>query len=509
MERVKSVVRVMALAMMILVAGSCGSGGDDDNTPTVPSALVLSAQDPSLWVWEQTSIEAELTYTREESPDCAWYVDDVLGGNAELGTITQDNPAVYTAPAQPPALGQVEISAVWADDETLEGAEIIQIAVPEVQLTFPSTEIQVEESLEIGAALGERGRPEDEFEWYVNDMLGGDATVGTITQGNPAVYTAPHEVPLGGGVEIKARWSVAPNLYFDAGNLAVKFTVKHVNAATGVDDPDGGRISAPYKTISYALQRMSDTSTHGDTILVAPGVYNGAMGETFNKTIKWETTLRGADRDGCIIEVDTDLTTIFYMSTNSVFERFTVRDTGSPGTPTDHLVEIQGPATVRDLNIGHPFASSAIRVMNSGVVGLVEDCVLVNSSGPGEGRGIELAHPAQGIVRGCTVQGWDYGIMITGSGSTTHRVEDCLISSNVIGVMLFSPSSMIDLGGGAAGSEGGNTIQNNTFGIFNQSIHDTYALDNTWTQAEPSECGSEDDAPCDIYSTSTGVVIWQ
>jgi hypothetical protein len=58
-----------------------------------------------------------------------------------------------------------------------------------------------------------------------------------------------------------------------------------------------------------------------------------------------------------------------------------------------------------------------------------------------------------------------------------------------------------DLGGGARGSAGGNTIRNNIeCGIYNQTYSVIYAKFNTWTNDPPV-------AGVDYCNTSTGGVI--
>lgn len=506
MSRAHHRIPAVLLLGFLLTLASCGSD-DDGTTPAVPSGLALATGDTTLWVGEQTTIEANLLYKRAAGPTCAWYVNDLLGGGTDVGTITQDNPATYTAPQQEPLSGQVQIRAVWADDEAMEATQTVQIGTPVVQLQLPASQIQVAETLSFNAALTKAAPGAAEFEWYVDNVLGGNATVGTITQETPATYTAPADPPAGGAVAIKARWTVNPELYHATANLAVRFTIKHVNADTGVDDPAGGRITAPFKTITYALQRMSDTSTHGDTILVAPGVYHPTLGEQFPKTIKWETTLRGADRDGCIIDADPAVSNMFYISTSSTIENFTIRNLEFGTSGTSRAIVAQGPATIRNIKVNEPFNGVPIRAMNPGVVARIENCELNNTHTPGERIGIELVQPAQGLIYNCRLIGWELGLKITGPAA--HLVEGCEIRNNYFGIQIYSDDSNPDLGGGAAGSLGGNVIQNNHMGIFSQSIHDVSALYNTWSEIPPVECEFESDAPCDIYNNNGGAVIWE
>lgn len=70
-------------------------------------------------------------------------------------------------------------------------------------------------------------------------------------------------------------------------------------ATTGVDTPAGGTAGAPWRTITYALDRVPDLST----IEVAPGQYDGririrgnfAQGVTVRSTVPYQARLRAAE----------------------------------------------------------------------------------------------------------------------------------------------------------------------------------------------------------------------
>jgi hypothetical protein len=473
---------------------------------SVPALELAIAQD-TLWAGQETLIEATLVTDRTQTPDCKWYVNGVFGGDGDYGygSISQDNPATYTAPRQAPADGPVVISAEWVFNETITGDSDILVKTPEVNLVLGFSRIQVDQSRQVSAYLSEAEREEDEFAWYVNNVLGGDEEVGTITQSNPATYTAPAAVPDDPHkVQIKAQWTELP-IYQDFDSVTVVFTNKYVDAGTGVDQTPGGTIVTPFKTISFGLAHSST----GDTLRVAPGVYGPELGEDWPQTIQVKRTVRGANRDACIIDVDPAESALFYLYLNSVLENFTIRNLDYGTSSVNRCISIQGPATVRNLKFNEPFNHSAIRVENSGVVGIVEDCILDNTLAPGVERGMELISPAQAVIRNCTFSGWGRGIMATGTDEVTQVVENCEFVDNYRGVMVFGAESRVDLGGGAGGSLGGNTFSNNDIGLYSQTVHDVYALYNNWGEIPPVECGQESDAPCDFYTNNTGQIIWE
>ncbi|MBD3180334.1 MAG: hypothetical protein GF417_12590 [Candidatus Latescibacteria bacterium] len=53
-----------------------------------------------------------------QANNVTWRVDSIMGGSWELGTITQSNPAVYTAPDSVLSQAAVQVLAISEDDTT-------------------------------------------------------------------------------------------------------------------------------------------------------------------------------------------------------------------------------------------------------------------------------------------------------------------------------------------------------------------------------------------------------
>ena len=135
-----------------------------------------------------------------------WYVNDVLGGNDSVGTITQENPAIYTPPSTPPNPDIAIIKAVSVADPS-------EFVTAKVKIKFPSSTTTTAKSIKmtsvttkvkIGGTKKFKVSIKGSYNWYVNDVLGGNDSVGTITQENPAIYTPPSTPPNPDIVIIKA-----------------------------------------------------------------------------------------------------------------------------------------------------------------------------------------------------------------------------------------------------------------------------------------------------------------
>lgn len=483
------------LTLVLVLLSACGGSGDD---PQVPTGLALSADSEELILGASVELEAMVLYERDV-PACDWSVNGVVGGTAETGTISQDNPAIYTAPVLDTGLETVEISAVWRSDTSITGEIGLTLQVPLLVLSVDEDEIQLGETLEFTAAL-EADRDITDFDWFVNETLGGDATLGTITQGNPAVYTAPQALPLGGGVLVNAKWRDNPEIAASE-MLYLLFTIKHVNAATGLDEPGRGTITAPLKTITYACE--NENHEDGDTILVAPGVYNHALGEANSISTPYNVTIRGIDRDQCFVDGNPAHDgAIFYMN-GTTFENFTLRNPGYPDSDMRYAIQFQSyDAVARNIKINDAFVNSAIYVTNTDRNPLMVDCEIACTQAPGLEDGIKCNPNTKPSFVDCEISGWDRGMIAADS----MLIQGCTITGNEIGVYVSTSEASPDMGGGAWGCLGGNSIQLNNWGIWNSSDLDVFAQFNNWNE-DPPVHGA--DAPSDIYNTAAGVVIWE
>jgi len=135
-------------------------------------------------------------------------------GTNQCGTI--DLTGLYTAPTIAPSNPTVVITATSVADPTKgQSASVTINTVIIVVLSPTSPSVELEGTQQFTATVG--GTSDQRVDWFVNGILGGDGEqipgqVGTInsqTNGTPATYNAPDNLP-GVGVTIMAR-SVADN----------------------------------------------------------------------------------------------------------------------------------------------------------------------------------------------------------------------------------------------------------------------------------------------------------
>lgn len=124
----------------------------------------------------------------------AWSVDGVAGGSATLGTIVVNGAtsAVYTAPAAIPSPATVTVTAASVADPTKAGSALVTIAcaVPSA-IAPPSAQVALGLLQAFTATFC--GAAGAQVAWDVNEISGGDSSVGTIvvTGLAGASYMAP------------------------------------------------------------------------------------------------------------------------------------------------------------------------------------------------------------------------------------------------------------------------------------------------------------------------------
>ncbi|HEV1995135.1 MAG TPA: hypothetical protein VGR03_12470 [Candidatus Acidoferrum sp.] len=122
-----------------------------------------------------------------------WFVNGIPNGNATVGTIS--NSGLYTAPGSVPNPGFVTVSAISVADPTLPGVATIKVYGAKVMKLFPTTvsvlpgwrvNFQHFTNVVFPVTAPSFGLL---VNWSVNGVVGGNSTVGTIT--NYGQYAAP------------------------------------------------------------------------------------------------------------------------------------------------------------------------------------------------------------------------------------------------------------------------------------------------------------------------------
>jgi len=241
----------------------------------------------------------------------------------------------------------------------------------------------------------------------------------------------------------------------------------YVNAATGAD-ANAGTEAAPFKTITKAMS----VAVTGKSVKVLPGTYDTANGETFPIAIPAGVSLfgdeisRGNGSSGVSTSVigggvvsGTDQS-VFKMAGGALVAGLFLNN------PTGHaLATDAGGVVIRNNTVfGNGSAFGGVFLMDAAGGHLVQGNIITGFTGMG-GAGL-----AQGLT----------------APAALNRIEGNIITNNYNGVMA---GSNMDLGGGTAGSTGGNQLYCNAqydfSTISNATV--TYSMQNNqWDHATPS-----------------------
>ncbi len=130
-----------------------------------------------------------------------WQVNGVTGGNATLGTISTGG--LYTAPSAVPAQPTVTIAAISAADPTAIGNATVTIVGSAVSVSIsPTTSTVAVGTGQQAFTATVHNASSNTVSWEVNGVVGGNASVGTISTAGQ--YTAPKTAPSSATVTVTA-----------------------------------------------------------------------------------------------------------------------------------------------------------------------------------------------------------------------------------------------------------------------------------------------------------------
>lgn len=199
------------------------------------------------------------TVTNTANTAVTWQVNGVAGGNSTVGTIS--NTGLYTGPVAVPNPATVTVTAVSVADNTKSGSATVTVtAAPVITVAVapPSANVAVNGTQQFTATV--TGTANTAVTWQVNNINGGNATVGTVS--GTGLYTAPLSVPSPATVTIKAI-SSADNT--KSGTATVTVSAAAVARFAYVSSfPDD-------KIAIFSVDNSTGLLTPSTTVSLAPG----------------------------------------------------------------------------------------------------------------------------------------------------------------------------------------------------------------------------------------------
>lgn len=266
-----------------------------------------------------------------------------------------------------------------------------------------------------------------------------------------------------------------------AGDPSDAFTY-YVDGGSG-SDAAAGTAARPFKTITKAMS----VATAGQSVKVLPGTYDAANGEAFPISIPDSVSLIGEESDkgattviqggGAVVKGGLTFLAAILPGAHSVVAGFTVTDTmGGNSWP-----------------MGLALRKSSVELRNNRLVNSLSIAVYII-----DGTTNHLIH--DNLIQG----NGSVGLAFIGGG-VGSRVENNVITGNAYGVEYDSAGG--DMGGGAAGSVGGNALYGNVHSDLwtNQTNAVTiYVANCTWDHVAPT-VGAENSA--DIFNGGGAIIV--
>ncbi len=167
-------------------------------------AIFVTVTPSAVNVAVSTQAQFTATVTGASNTAVTWQVNDVVGGNSTIGTISTTG--LFQAPATIPTPATVTITAISQADNTTSGSAQATIvptgdAVTVTVSTNPAVSQVYTTTTQVFIATV-TGTTNTAVTWQVDGVTGGNSTVGTIdASGN---YTAPASIPTPATITVEA-----------------------------------------------------------------------------------------------------------------------------------------------------------------------------------------------------------------------------------------------------------------------------------------------------------------
>jgi hypothetical protein len=186
----------------------------DTATVTVTPPVSVTVSPKTATVITGLTQQFAATVTNTSNTAVTWQVNNVTGGNNTVGTISATG--LYTAPAAVPS-GTITVKAISQADSTRSDTATVTVVLPVSVTVSPKTpSVQVGLTQQFTATVANTSNTA--VTWQVNNVTGGNSTVGTISAAG--LYTAPAAAPSPATVTVKAI-SAADNTKSDTATVTV------------------------------------------------------------------------------------------------------------------------------------------------------------------------------------------------------------------------------------------------------------------------------------------------
>jgi hypothetical protein len=184
----------MASLLVIVASGVLLSSCTVTRTGNDIALPVITLSPASTSVQAGGSVQFTATVVSSTSTTISWTVNNILGGNATVGTV--NSTGLYAAPASVPNPATVTVKAVSSAESNPYGSAIVKITAqavsPSVTVSPADSSTTAGSTVEFTATV--TGTTNTAVTWSVNGVAGGNSTMGSISSSGG--YTAPTTAPV-------------------------------------------------------------------------------------------------------------------------------------------------------------------------------------------------------------------------------------------------------------------------------------------------------------------------
>jgi hypothetical protein len=184
----------LSVVLFIGALSGCGSASNSPTAANPPAPVSVAIAGPQTALLG-TSAQYTATVTGSSNQAVTWGVDQLVGGNAQVGTISTSG--LYSAPATLPSSLTVTITAFSQASTT--ASQSLQVGLQALGPISGPQAVVLGTSAQYTAAVYGTSQS---LSWSVNQVTGGNAQVGTISTNG--LYSAPVALPSTSSIAISA-----------------------------------------------------------------------------------------------------------------------------------------------------------------------------------------------------------------------------------------------------------------------------------------------------------------
>ncbi len=213
---------------------------------TSPLPVTVSLNPATAGVQVGATRQFSATVGGTSNTSVTWSVNNIAGGDTTVGTISAAG--LYTAPAAVPSPASVTVRATSAANPAVSGTAAVTVQPPPppvVSINPTTATAQAGQTQQFTATVS--GAANTSVTWSVNNIAGGNATLGTVSASG--FYAAPLNVPTPANVYVRATSVADPTV--------------GANATLTITQPPGGGVGLG--TPNLAAGRFLEQATYGPT----------------------------------------------------------------------------------------------------------------------------------------------------------------------------------------------------------------------------------------------------